>query len=493
MSIDTEHQNLPPATASTSDPKGKGKEKEVDPSAYEDMSDSEESGDDTWAEYPFEPFPSPPGDKSRTTRAPNVVAPLDPPLITFTYPPPPHLASDPTWYAQMVADVHRNRAHVNAELELARTEAAEALADATLAELELKAERDQMQDFLNRIGSVAGKNFVLKMIRKVERSLKTGDESLELQYPDDEELQYPDDEELQYPDDEELQYPDDEELQYPDDEEPQYPDDEDSNGSDEGEVDHQDVEEDFGGGSGDSEEGSQDAEDEEYSRSGDDSYRERSEFPSASRPCSPYRPEQYHHKFVRDDGTTFWESSYPLLADESPNSSYPLPADESPHSFYPLPADESPNSSLQGISLPYQPFSPDWRCGDVTDDPYSSGEDDASRKWIDSSPTYRSRKRRLEVEEETNDPEDSPRKKFKETPPSPLKDVKLFPLPTRCFYPPENKQDNAIDQDHDADEEHEVENSRALEHEPRLSTPDLPRLNLYERNPFVRVRQKSQG
>ncbi|KAG1779121.1 hypothetical protein EV702DRAFT_1090374 [Suillus placidus] len=337
----------------------------------------------------------------------------------------------------MVADVHRNRAHVNAELELARTEAAEALADATLAELELKAERDQMQDFLNRLGSVAGKNFVLKIIRKVERSLKTGDESLEDE--SEEELQYPDHE--------------------------------DSNGSDEGEVDHQDVEEYFGGGSGESEEGSQDAEDEEYSRSGDDSYRERSEFPSASRPCSPYCPQQCLHGSVSDGETNFWESSKPP------------------------PADESPNSSLQGISLPYQPISPDWRCGDVTDDPYSSDEDDTSRKWTDSSPAaYKSRKRRLEVEEETNDPEDSPRKKFKETPPSPLKDVKLFPLPTRCFYPPENKQDNAIDPDHDSDEEYEVENSLTLEHAPVLATPYLPRLNLFERSPFrIRVRQNSQG
>ncbi|KAG1764880.1 hypothetical protein EV702DRAFT_1153130 [Suillus placidus] len=212
----------------------------------------------------------------------------------------------------MVADVHRNHAHVNAELELARTEVAEALADATLAELELKAERDQMQDFYNRLGSVAGKNFVFKMVRKFEQSLKTGDESLE----DESEL--------------ELQYPDDEELQYPDHE--------DSNGSNEGEVDHQDVEEDFGGGSGESEEGSQDAEDEEYSRSGDDSYRERSELPSASRPCSPY---WYLYEFVRDGEfvrvgeTNFRESSEPP------------------------PVDESPNSSLQAISHRYHPISPD--------------------------------------------------------------------------------------------------------------------------------------
>ncbi|KAG1782245.1 hypothetical protein EV702DRAFT_1071042 [Suillus placidus] len=333
----------------------------------------------------------------------------------------------------MVADVHRNRAHVNAELELARTEAAEALADATLAELELKAERDQMQDFLNRLGSVAGKNFVLKMIRKVERSLKTGDESLEDE--SEEELQ---------------------DADY-----------EDSNGSDEGEVDHQDVEVDFGGGAGESEEGPQDAEDEEYRRSGDNGPRESSEFLSAScTPSSPDCPQQYLHESVSDGEANSWESSEPPSADESPNS------------------------SPQGIS--HQPSSPDWRRGDVTDDEYSSGEDDTSRKWTDVSPAYKSRKRHLEVEEETNSPEDSPRKKFKETPPSPLKDVKLFPLPTRCFYPPENKQDNAIDQDNDSDEEYEVENSLTLEHEPVLSTPYLPRLNLLERDPY-RVRQNSQG
>lgn len=239
MSIDTDHQNPTqlPATAATSDPKGKGKEKEVDPSAHEDKSDSGESAGDTWAEFPFERFPSPPGDKSSDARVPNATPSLDPPLMDFTYPPPPHLANDPTWYAQMVADVHRNRAHVNTELKLARIEAAEALADVTLAEIELKAEMDRMQNFLNRVASVAGKNFVRKMIRKVQRSMKTGVHNL------DDECG--------------------EELQDAD-----Y---EDSSASDESEVHHQDAEEEnFSGGAGETEEGAQDAKDEECSRSDND-------------------------------------------------------------------------------------------------------------------------------------------------------------------------------------------------------------------------------
>ncbi|KIK33009.1 hypothetical protein CY34DRAFT_740716 [Suillus luteus UH-Slu-Lm8-n1] len=80
----------------------------------------------------------------------------------------------------------------------------------------------------------------------------------------------------------------------------------------------------------------------------------------------------------------------------------------------PQPADESPNSSSQGIS--HQQTSPDWRRGDIadSDDECSSGEDDTARKWTDLSPVYKSRKRPREVEEEdeTNNPEDSPRKKF---------------------------------------------------------------------------------
>jgi hypothetical protein len=108
---------------------------------------------------------------------------------------------------------------------------------------------------------------------------------------------------------------------------------------------------------------------------------------------------------------------------------------------------------------------------------------------------YKSRKRPLEVEEkeETNNPEDSPRKKLKETPQSPPKDNKMFPFPMRCFYPPEKKQDNAMDQDNDSEEEYEVEKSLTLEDEPVLpSWPYLPQLNRLERDPF-RVRQNSQG
>ncbi|KAG2346147.1 hypothetical protein BDR05DRAFT_66524 [Suillus weaverae] len=148
---------------------------------------------------------------------------------------------------------------------------------------------------------------------------------------------------------------------------------------------------------------------------------------------------------VSDGETNFWESSKPA------------------------PADESPNSSLQVIS--YQPSSPDWSRGDVTDAEYSSGEGDTSQRWTGFSPAYKSRKRYLEVEE-ANSPEDSPRKKFKETPPSPL--------------------DNAMDQDHDSDEEYEVEKSLTLEDEPVLPRSCLPQLNRLERGPY-RVRQNSQG
>jgi hypothetical protein len=108
---------------------------------------------------------------------------------------------------------------------------------------------------------------------------------------------------------------------------------------------------------------------------------------------------------------------------------------------------------------------------------------------------YKSRKRPLEVEEEeeTKNPEDSPRKKFKETPQSPPKENNVFPFPMRCFYPPEKKQDNAIDQDNDSEEEYEVEKSLTLEDEPVLRQwPYLPQLNRLERDPF-RVRQNSHG
>ncbi|KIK33122.1 hypothetical protein CY34DRAFT_727308 [Suillus luteus UH-Slu-Lm8-n1] len=227
------------------------------------MSDSEEPRC-----FPFEQFPLPPGDKSRDARVPNATASLDPPLMEFIYPPPPPLANDSSWYAQMVADVHRNRAHVKTELELARTEAAEALADVTLAEIELQAEKDKMQDFLNRMAYVAGENFVRKMIRKVHQSMMGGDENLDEEY--------------------------EEELERED-----Y---EDSRASDEGEVHHQYAEEEnFGGGNGEFDEGAQDAKD------GTDGSR--------------YVPQLRLHPILDFYLWCFRESPEPQPAYESPNSS----------------------------------------------------------------------------------------------------------------------------------------------------------------------------
>jgi hypothetical protein len=104
---------------------------------------------------------------------------------------------------------------------------------------------------------------------------------------------------------------------------------------------------------------------------------------------------------------------------------------------------------------------------------------------------YKSRKRPLEVEEEeeTNNPEGSPRKKFKETPQSPPKDNKYLPFPKRCFYPPEKKQDNAIYQDSDSEEEYEVQTCITLQVLP--SWPFLHQRNRLKRTSY-RVRQNAQ-
>ncbi|KAG0704094.1 hypothetical protein DFH29DRAFT_913616 [Suillus ampliporus] len=178
----SEHQNPTQARATTSDPKGKGKEKEVEPPVSDGWSDSEESEHER-GEYPLERFPSPPRDGSEDesdatpATVPNAATSLNPPLMAFTYPPPPALANDPTWFSQMVNDVHRQRNHLLEQLELARAEAAEALVEVTLAQCELKAEMKQMQNFLDRVAQVAGKNFVRKLIRDVNWAMEHGDDN----------------------------------------------------------------------------------------------------------------------------------------------------------------------------------------------------------------------------------------------------------------------------------------------------------------------------
>ncbi|KAG2148810.1 hypothetical protein DEU56DRAFT_782325 [Suillus clintonianus] len=360
MSIGTEHQNSrvstqASATATASDLKGKGKEKEVDPPVHEDASDAEESGDDTRDDYPFERFPSPPRDESDATlpAVPNAAAslnpPLDPPLMTFTYPPPPPLANDPTWFAQMVAEVHRNRAHLNTQLGLAHAEASDALADVTLADIEQKAERDEMQKFLNRLAAVAGKNFVRKLIRSVHWALVNGDAALNEGSED----------------------------------EHQDADDENSSRSDEGEVDQEDQEDDnLRGSAGESEEHPQDAEEDEYNDDGDS--QKRSQSPS---PSSPNWRRHSFHESLRS-------TANPQGTPETPptNGRRKLPFQEI------LSQPSSPNSPQEDV--------------DNTDDEYSGGGD-ASRGWTESPPAHESRKRQLEEEEESSSPETSPRKKIK--------------------------------------------------------------------------------
>ncbi|OAX34485.1 hypothetical protein K503DRAFT_774495 [Rhizopogon vinicolor AM-OR11-026] len=178
------------ATPTILDTKGKGKEKdkEADPSAHTSESDvPADNEEDIWGEYPLEAFPSPPADGFWHVRQANDDAatpaasnkfnpPLDPPLMALTYPPLPPLANDPKWYSTMLSEVHRNRAHLNSQLELAQAEAAAALTEVTLAQIELSAELDQMQNFVNRIASVAGKNVVRKLVNSVKWAMEHGED-----------------------------------------------------------------------------------------------------------------------------------------------------------------------------------------------------------------------------------------------------------------------------------------------------------------------------
>lgn len=176
------------ATPSTPDTKGKGKDKEVDASSHTSdvHTDAEE---DPWGQFPLEVFPSPPADGFCHERQANPTPPidpsvkfnppLDPPLMALTFPPPPHLAKDPKWYANMFSEVHRHRDHLNSQLDRAQSEAVAALAEVTLAQIELSAEFDQMQNFINRVASVAGHKFARKLLSSVQCEDAADDESEE--------------------------------------------------------------------------------------------------------------------------------------------------------------------------------------------------------------------------------------------------------------------------------------------------------------------------
>jgi hypothetical protein len=98
--------------------------------------------------------------------------------MTLTYPP---VANDPKWYANMFSEVHRHRDHLNKQLQLAQSEAVAALAEVTLAQIELSAEMGQMQTFLDHMAFIAGKNFVHKLLKSVQWVMENGEESEEEQ------------------------------------------------------------------------------------------------------------------------------------------------------------------------------------------------------------------------------------------------------------------------------------------------------------------------
>ena len=138
-------------------------------------------------EWPFEHFPPPPLDghwipkfappppSKFPPRLPNVPSnlTLDPSVMALTYPPPPPLAvEDPTWLNQMLADVMRQRSHLEMCLSEAQADVANAYVEAGLADSELEEESAKMQAFLNMVASVAGSGFVRRMLEDVEHSVE---------------------------------------------------------------------------------------------------------------------------------------------------------------------------------------------------------------------------------------------------------------------------------------------------------------------------------
>ncbi|KAG8215766.1 hypothetical protein J3R82DRAFT_7665 [Butyriboletus roseoflavus] len=130
-------------------------------------------------EWPFEHFPPPPSDGYWIPKFAPSKSPLplnstpDPPIMALAYPPPPPLAEeDPTWLNQMLADVVRQRSHLERCLSQVQTDVANAYVEAGLADAELEEERAKTQAFLNLVASVAGSGFVRRMLEDVEHSVE---------------------------------------------------------------------------------------------------------------------------------------------------------------------------------------------------------------------------------------------------------------------------------------------------------------------------------
>ena len=137
--------------------------------------------------WPLEHFPQPPLDGHWIPKfappppskfplpLPNVPSKLtlDPPIMALTYPPSlPLTVEDPTWLNQMLADVMRQRSHLETCLSEAQADVANAYAEAGLADAELEEERTKMQAFLNMVAGVAGRGFVRRILEDVGHSVE---------------------------------------------------------------------------------------------------------------------------------------------------------------------------------------------------------------------------------------------------------------------------------------------------------------------------------
>lgn len=139
------------------------------------------------AEWPFEHFPPPPPDGNwipisgpppppkfplPLPDVPSVLT-LNPPIMALTFPPPsPLVQDDPTWLNQMVADLTRQRAHLDMCFTEGHTDVSNAYVEAGLADAELEDERALVRFFLNAVAGVTGDGFVRRMLVDVQDSVE---------------------------------------------------------------------------------------------------------------------------------------------------------------------------------------------------------------------------------------------------------------------------------------------------------------------------------
>jgi cobalamin biosynthesis protein CobT len=77
----------------------------------------------------------------------------------------------------MFSEVFCHRNHLNKQVELAQSEAIAASAEVTLVEIELSAEMNQMQRFLDYVALVTGRKIVRRLLGSVQWVIENGEDA----------------------------------------------------------------------------------------------------------------------------------------------------------------------------------------------------------------------------------------------------------------------------------------------------------------------------